>query len=500
MARRQGGGYTPIGYRRILAAAVLLAAVPLTNWLSAFALAMGSLLLLLAAWGEPGFGARRVWAAAALAYLLACFWLTPSFIGTIAFNWPADSFGYHFRGTQLWFASGLGLAVVAVRLVFLRTRGSFYFCFVTLCAVAFGWVATVYYLYGVDTIPESRRYALEFELFLILALAEGARLTLLSKNQTMRTCAIGAAGLTLLVGLPQAWAYATQGWERWKPAPPETTVEYRLARWLAQRHPEGRVFASGGLRFRLNSWFEVAQVGGSFETGLQNRTPLDLAYHIRTGRDLRPGREPRDTFIELRALGVQYVAVHGPKSKEYYRDYLHPEWLAAPPLTPVYHEGDGEGGDTVYELPPHPLARLAGPEELPASDNPTRPAGLERYVAATEDAARPLLRMKWLDTNTMAIAGQVPAGKLIAVQVNAHPGWRAFQDGREIAIDRDNLGFMVLHAASAAATHIELRYRGTMEQRLMTLVSVLAWTGAVLALFLPGIRKVRPVSRARGAT
>src|SRR6185295_6603035 len=109
---------------------------------------------------------------------------------------------------------------------------------------------------------------------------------------------------------------------------------------------------------------------------------LGLAYHSRTGRDLRPGRYPLDIFILLRALGVQYVVVHGPKSKEYYRDYLHPEWLAAPPITSVYHEGDREGGDTVYELPPHPLARLVGSEELPAGDNPTRPLGLERYIAA----------------------------------------------------------------------------------------------------------------------
>jgi uncharacterized membrane protein YfhO len=90
----------------------------------------------------------------------------------------------------------------------------------------------------------------------------------------------------------------------------------------------------------------------------------------------------------------------------------------------------------------------------------------------------------------MAIEGQVPPGKLIAVQVNAHPGWHAFQDGREIAIDRDKLGFMVLRAAPAAATHIELQYRGTIEQRLMTLVSALAWTGAILSLFLSVYFKV----------
>jgi hypothetical protein len=39
----------------------------------------------------------------------------------------------------------------------------------------------------------------------------------------------------------------------------------------------GRVMASGGMRFRLDSWFDIPQVGGGFETGLQDRIPVDLA-------------------------------------------------------------------------------------------------------------------------------------------------------------------------------------------------------------------------------
>jgi hypothetical protein len=68
------------------------------------------------------------------------------------------------------------------------------------------------------------------------------------------------------------------------------------------------------------------------------------------------------------------------------------------------------------------------------------------------------------------------------VQVNADPGWQATQEGREIEITEDGLGFIVLHPAAAAATSIELRYRGTVEQRVMALVSVLAWVAALAAL------------------
>jgi hypothetical protein len=43
------------GYARIFAAALMVAAIPLTNWVAALSLAISCLLLLLAAWGEPDF-------------------------------------------------------------------------------------------------------------------------------------------------------------------------------------------------------------------------------------------------------------------------------------------------------------------------------------------------------------------------------------------------------------------------------------------------------------
>src|SRR5207248_5306308 len=100
------------GFTSIFAAAILLAAIPLTNWLSAFALAIASGLLLFAAWDEPEFRVSRPLAAAGLAWLLACFWLTPTFIATVAFNWPADSFGYRFGAQQRLLLLALAAAVV----------------------------------------------------------------------------------------------------------------------------------------------------------------------------------------------------------------------------------------------------------------------------------------------------------------------------------------------------------------------------------------------------
>ncbi|SPE40741.1 conserved membrane hypothetical protein [Candidatus Sulfopaludibacter sp. SbA3] len=446
-------------YALIFTAALVLAAIPLSNWVAAFALAISCVLLLLAAWGERGFQLWRALAAAALAYLLACFWLTPSFVKTIAFNWPVDSFAYHLKEQQVWLLAGMTAGVLIIRAAFRLLRGSFYFCLVTMGAWVFGWVATAFYVYGLDTIPESRRYAIEFELFLALALVEALRLAMRSSNSTTRLCAVGAGGVMFLVGAPQLWAYATEGWQKWLPAPPENTVEYRLGKWIAGQGPVGRVFASGGMRFRLNSWFDIQQVGGGFETGLQNRVPYDLSYDIRAGHDAA------SALLELKALGAQYVVVHGPKSKEYYRDFLRPERLASLPA--VYRIDD----DTIYALPGRGLAHVVTPEEMQDS---------LRYVAAIEDRARPALHTQWVDASALDISGPtVPLGELVSVQVNADPGWRATQDGGELAMSQDKLGFIVLHTAPAAATHIEMRYHGTLEQRVMAALGALAWVGAI---------------------
>lgn len=463
------------GRRPVLIAAIVLALIPLANWLSAFSLAIACVLLLFAAWGEPGFRFGPPLAAAAIAYLLACFWLTPSFIRTIALNWPADSFGYQFHAKQAYLVGGLAALLIAIRLISGRLGASFYFRFVLLAAVAFGWIATAWYLYGIDTVPESRRYALEFELFLILAVGEGLRLALASKDQTVRLCAMGSAGVMLVVGMPQLWAYVTQPRDRWRPVAASTTIERRLADWLAARNPEGRVFASGGLRFRLNSWHELAQVGGGFETGLRNRMPLDLAYHVRTGRSLRPGREIADAALELEALGVEYMAVHGRNSKEYYRDYASPERLAAA-MAPAYKIED----DAIYRFPARPLAHAMLPDDLPGDDAGAHPERLERYVAALSNT----LRTRWLDTTHLAIEGPVAPGHVVAVQVNADPGWRAFQDGHPIPISTDRLGFLTLHPAPAAASRMELRFTGTFEQGLMAGVSIAIWISVLAALWV----------------
>jgi hypothetical protein len=314
----------------------------------------------------------------------------------------------------------------------------------------------------------------------MLALAEAFRWGVRLRNPSALLTVYGIMTAMVVAGAPQAWTYVTQPWQKWRPSPKEETAEYRVANWLAQRRPKGRVFASGGLRFRLNSWFPLRQVGGGFESGLRNRYPVDLAYQVRTAKALKPERAARDTILILKALGVQYLAVHGAGSKEYYRDFVNPSRLEG--LHAAWREGD----DTIYELPAPEEARLLAVEELPGVSSQVQPWVLERYVAAGEDESRPRLQVTRPGPGRLVIEGAIPPQRLVGLQENWDPGWEATQDGREIVIGPDYLGFIALQPWPGQRSRIELHYRGSREQRLFAGVSLLAWFGLAAGLVRQG--------------
>jgi len=468
-------------FRTLFAAALLLAAVALTNWVAALALAFCCLMLLVTLWGsfrQTGFRAARVFGAAALGYGLAAFWLTPSFIKAIAFNWPKDAFNYHFLRQQALLLAALPLIFLLLRLLLGRVLPrQYYLWFITLSFSGFAWVVLWFYSTGVDTIPESRRYALEMEMFLLLLVFEIFRQTLRIPVAPLRFFTFYVLLAVFLSGWGQVRKYCTQGFASRRPLPVENTIERRAAERLAALQPRGRVFASGGLRFRLNSWFEIPQVGGDFESGLTTRMPLAFSYQIRTGVNSTAGAEGPDAVRELKNLGVEYVVVHGPKSREHYRDYKNPRKFDGL-LEVVWREED----DAIYRVPFSSLAYAVRPNEL----STWRPMSLvqpaDPYSQAIADASRPKLTVTWRGSSRLDVQGPVAEGQVVSVQVNHDPDWRAEQDGRLIRIERDNLGYLVLHATASPMAQIHLTYRGSLEQRVMAVLSGIVWLGAIVAV------------------
>jgi len=454
-------------------AAAALAAVVLTNWVAGLALALLVVILLVTYFPAPRFSIRRVLIAGVLGYLLAAFWLTPTFVWRMLGNWPQDAFGYELQAQErqalmLWMG-GLIVLWLFCRWLFREHR---YFSMLVLATYCFGFLVTCFYAYGLNALPESRRYALEYELFLLLLVVESIRLLMTRYPWVARACLLAF----LLQATPLVSRLMTHRYQQWVSVPREQTSEFRVAAALAAQEPHGRLLLSGGSRFRFNAWFLYPQIGGVFETGLRNRIPVDIAYQVRTDLGSKPGEEAANSMLQLRALGVEYIAVHGPQSEEYYRDVKYPDKFEGV-LEKVWSEGD----DRIYRLDPVRYAHLIVPTELPAHPpNGGQFQVLGPYVAAMNDSSRPNLDFQWQGASSATISGPIPAGHLVAVAISFEEGWQAWQDGAAIPIRPNELGFFTVAPRASAQTTISLRYQAPLETRMAAGVSAICWLGCLL--------------------
>lgn len=456
------------GFPILTAAAVALAATVLTNWVAGLALAFAVLMLMLVHVGDADFHHRRVIHAGLLGYLFAVFWLTPSFIAQMAYNWPQDAFGFQFqaaeRTSMLAWIAGLGLLWFGGR-KFITDR---YLLWTILCVFGYGLPVILFYRYGINAFPESRRYALEFEVCLLLLIVYAVRFLITDRRFGVRSL----GWLTLLAFLlwqtPIVTRFLGHRYQKWQPVAKEETTEHRVASALSNLHPTGRVFASGGTRFRLNSWYPIPQVGGVFETGLKTRLPLIIGYQVRSDLGLAPGREAEESIMMLRAFAVEYIVVHGPNSEEFYRDYKNPRKFEGV-LEKVWEEKD----DAIYRVTPVRYAHLVKTAEIPTI---TIQYGYQKpwypYVNALLDPARPALDFRWDNARHATITGALPQGMHVAFAIPWDPNFRAYQNGVPVPVRANSTGLMVTEPLPAASNSLELRFEPSWEERGCAILSL----------------------------
>jgi hypothetical protein len=467
------------GFPALLAAAVALAATVLTNWVAGLALAFAVSMLLLVHWGDESFRHRRVITAGLLGYLLAAFWLTPSFIAQMAHNWPQDAFGFQFQRLERLSLAALAAGVVAIHLLFRRFPSQRYLSWLLLCTFGFGLPVTLFYRYGINPFPESRRYALEFELFLLLFLVEGIRQLRASPRPWLRTAGAAVIYILLLQQTPHLPRYLSHFYNRWELQPKELTSEYRVAAALNSLQPHGRVFVTGGPRFRLNAWFPVPQVSGVFETGLKTRLFNDVYYQVRTDIGLTPGREAEESLLLLRALAVEYIVTHGPRSTEFYRDYKNPAKFDGL-LEKVWERDD----DHIYRLGPVRYAHLLHSNEIPAASvrNDNRQPWYP-YVNALLNPARPQLAFSWRNARHAVVSGSMPSGMHVAFAIPWDPNFRAYANGQPIALFPNSTGLMTSAPLPTDATSLDLRFEPSTEERAAAALSAITALGCLVVLF-----------------
>ncbi len=451
--------------RTVYAAMFGLAAVVLTNWLGAFALAAAVFAYLLSAGGHGG--SRTVPAACGigvLAYALAAPWIPPSTISAIGHNAQYTVGNYRLSGIHLLYGLLVLAAATVVALLLRRLRADPLMRFAAVFFLLMGVLSLGWYWVGVYLMPQPERYHLEMEMALALLLA--ASLVPAWRRLPVRYRAVTCASCVVLL-VVQAGNFRSGARRLIQPTEIGQTLEYQVARWLDENLPGSRVYAQGSTRFWLNAFADNPQVGGGFDQGITNRLVPEVTFGVGFGK-----ADAARSIVWLRCFGVDAVVVSGPNTRDAYRDFQDPDKFEGV-LPVLWRDGD----DVIYEVPGRrSLAHAVRAEQIvwrrPENYLDTEP--LRVYYDALGDMSLPAAELEWRRPGEGMIRAELEAGQVLSVQVTWHPGWRAQVRGESRPIRSDGLGFIVIEPACEGPCSVALTYDGGPEMKLAKGASVAA--------------------------
>ena len=452
LAIRKKKGYYVAG------AAVALTAVVLTNWLAAFALALGIGAYVLATGSGKWRGFVFLAAIGAAAYGLAMPWAPPSTIAVTQYNarFVVGDFRTVYQTLPMWLVvivAGLVLLKFLTKRLSIALQFAVYFTFLTaLITLSGAWFHT-------PIVPQPDRYHLEMEMALAMLAAVVGYEVFKRAPQRLSIVAMVALIIVLVPPLRICRRYARTFLI--------TTInitktsEWKTADWLNRNWSGERVMLPGSSMFWLTAFSDTPEIGGGFAQGITDRELPVATYGLTAGA----GEHWAEWgVLWLKALGVQAVGVSGPGSTEMYKDFVDPKKFDG-----VLEVLWRDGGDVLYRVgKPHlSVARVVPKIDLVSRTpiNGTDVDPLRGYVAALEDPAMPEARFQWLSAHSARIVTDLAPGEVVSVQMAFHPGWHARSGGKELPIARDALGLMTIYPRRAGAQTIDLNYDGGVEMR-----------------------------------
>ena len=442
-------------YRWAVAAGVASAAIVANNFYGATALAMLFPLLLWALWvtDKQAFGLRYVVPIPLIAFGLSAFWLTPSYLQITLRNMQFVA------GKPNYWSGWVGLLALLGFLSFtnrkFQKRPELAWAVFVGGAALFFTINTVgNYWLDFRIIGEPMRLAPELDLIWIWVLA-GGLLWLWHQARWGRVVTV-----TVIVGLLAGHYNYLRHHRAIYPLGTDykTTVYWRTPDWIASHYPEARTYVTGAVRFWYNSWHDLYQLGGSSEQGLENTMVMPSQWEIVMGPD------PKLAVAWLQVMGVDLVAVHGPKSDEWYKDFLYPKKFEG--VLKEVHQFERD--NHVYEVPRRyrSMGRIvdrAALDRLPKIKDQTDLEGLEKYLAVYEQGPEAPTRTHWRGTDEMEFEGVTGEGQSIILQTSYDPAWRAESNLGRLPVKQDQLGFVRLDAP-AGVKSVRLIFDKPMEK------------------------------------
>lgn len=219
-----------------------------------------------------------------------------------------------------------------------------------------------------------------------------------------------------------------------------SSAEYRIAQELASftgGDKNIRVFASGSTAAWLNVFNQTTQATGN-SYGAINQT-MNIGQ-----QEIETGTNPELAEKWLKAMRVSYVAVNTSTSQTETNNYENfDKFSHLSFLTPVWQEkGDiiyQSTGDYKIEAQAVLLSEIQKVGEIQSSDD----GNLDKYLEVINNARQPLSTF-WQSNNQIQITGDLLNGEAVQIPINYEAGWRAYQNGKKIAVEKDPAGFIYL--------------------------------------------------------
>ena len=257
-------------------------------------------------------------------------------------------------------------------------------------------------------------------------------------------------------------------------------VEYRAARWANEnlQWQRGRLFTSGSTSFWFNAFSRQWQLGGCCDQGNLNDISIRLSYMINLAKS---DTDIAKSIYWAQALGVQALVLPNAQSNDAYKDTQNPSKfdgrlvrLAAPASLDVFKVPQAR--ESLVQVVDR---RLLVPRHLMRETGEFAQA-IEMYVKSLKKGTT--IRERWLDEQTLTIAGRVDANDVFVVQMNYSDGWRA--SGNPYAsVYSDGLGTLVIDPGCKESCPVELKLDWTGQSSTtigrivggLTLVGLVGW-------------------------
>jgi hypothetical protein len=418
----------------------------------------------------------RALAIGALAYSLTAFWLTPSYLAVTLENMryvsnPGNKF-------SLWiFVGQIVLFLILTDRYARGRRERAWPVFVMGFAFVFALQVLGNVTFDFRVIGEPQRWVPELDLALILLFVLVLEWAFSHRWRFARWVAY-AALLIALVPCAVALRYTRQFIP--KQSQHQDRFEYKITNWIHENLPGQRLYVTGTLRFWFNGWHNIPHVGGGSEQGLANGTVIPAQWELNLGPEL----EPSQTWLE--ATGADAVIVHGPKSKEFYRDIVTPakfkDWQV------LYDDGED---NLIYRVPRRfpGIARAVDTTAARAIPTPTgtaRLADARPYAKMLNEgpAIPATVRFTSSDSFVVSSAGPLPPNTSLTILESFDSSWRATANGRELPVIRDALGFMRIDAPPPGAREIHFQFSTPMQNQAGRLITTAGAFSLIAYCFL----------------